>query len=355
MCQHNQGAIYTWERGEGRPSKILRRPYRCQSWRHEGPCARREAAVTFARMKEAFERPEFAPDGWIFCVLTLDQRGYYSGRPWSNIQVAYRELSRLSRNFMARVRRLCTANGWTSPGSNWVATVECHRSGWPHVNFILYSPELAQVLEALRLAKLQCGQDERAAVLLDGELRAAAIETGWGPQSTAEQARSKDALAGYVVKLAGQLESTSGELAKLTQAPVNAEGKFRRLRSGKGFLPPRRRNPAITGTMIRREWRTDRSAFGALPLKEIADPVLRELAAECSKLEGDRIERERIAKQRAGSGWLAELPPPVESFVLVGENFVLASTGESIAIDGEVYGMEADGGLTWSPSQNRGF
>jgi len=127
MCCNGHGALYTWT--VGACDRVMRRPYRCVSWRHAGPCARREAAITFARIKEAVERPEFDPSGWVFVVLTLDRNGFFGGKPLHDVQAAFRELSRLSRNFLARVRRLCERNGWTNPGSHWVATVEAHRSG----------------------------------------------------------------------------------------------------------------------------------------------------------------------------------------------------------------------------------
>lgn len=370
MCANNQGAIYTWTIGAA--DKLMRRPYRCCSWRHEGACARREAAITFARIKEAMGRGGFSPDGWVFMVLTLDRDGYESGQAWPDVQTAFRSLSVMSRNFMARVRRLCERNGWRSPGSDWVATVEAHRSGWPHVNFVMYAPELAAELElerrhvrkreAHRIRELrrrgarrfQIRKEMRAAernsVLLYGELLAAAQSTGWGFQSTAEQARSPDALAGYVVKLAGEQGATAGEIAKLTQLPTNAEGKFRRLRSGKGFLPPRHRDETITGTMVRRELDVARSAYGAVPLHEVKDPELARMVERCAQIEEDRMGREAHARAQArelGIPYAMIAPPPVESIRIIGENFEVC--GASISIEGERgYTTDREGFLKWS-------
>jgi hypothetical protein len=102
---------------------MMRTVYRCSSWRHAGDCARHEAAVTFARIKEAVAN--YAPGGWVLMVLTLDRDGYYSGSAWHDEQVAYRELSRMSRNFLARVRREYEGE----PASAWAAVVEAHRPG----------------------------------------------------------------------------------------------------------------------------------------------------------------------------------------------------------------------------------
>src|SRR5689334_17525387 len=38
--------LYTWRKGD--PSSVTRKPLQCESWRHDGPCARRNAAIAFA-------------------------------------------------------------------------------------------------------------------------------------------------------------------------------------------------------------------------------------------------------------------------------------------------------------------
>jgi hypothetical protein len=359
LCRSNQGAIYWWNKET--PDRIYRRPYRCCSWRCVGPCARREAAVTFARIQEAMGAESFDHEGWVFLVLTLDRDGHYSGEAWPDVQTAFRTLSKMSRNFMARVRRLCERNGWRSPGSDWVATVEQHKSGWPHVNLVMYAPEMARALAAERARYLlhngwasatKNGKKrlERQAALVDGDLWAAAVSTGWGVQSTAEQARSRDALAGYMVKIAGKLDQVAGEVAKKTQSPSNAEGKFRRLRSGKGFLPERRKRGGVDGTMVRRELDPQRSAFGAVPLHEVKDPERAKRAAMCAAIEEDRMRREALAQQAAvatGLPYAQIAPPVIESYRIVGENFEVQ--GAAVTIEGERgYAVDADGFVKWS-------
>jgi len=268
----------------------------------------------------------YTKDGWVFFVLTLDRNGYYSGKPWTDVQHAFKSLSQMSRNFMARLRRISKRNGWRNPASDWVAAVEQHRSGWPHMNLIVYAPELAAELERGRLAVLQLGLTARESILARGEIRKALIETGWGWESTAEKAKSSEALAGYIVKLAGEFAAASGELAKLTQAPKNAAGKFRRLRAGKGFLPPRRKNSKFTGTLIRPEWDPQKSAYGAMPLHNIKRLEDRAIAAQCCALEADRIGRITMARGLAktlGVGVQQVGPPIVERYIKVGSGFRL--------------------------------
>jgi len=252
-CNGGAGArswwLYTWKRND--PTKKLRVPYNCASWRCPH-CARYEASVTFARIKAACE--PLSGDGFVFFVLTLDREGYYSreaGR-WKNVTEAFKDIGKLSEKFLKRLRRLHKRMGWAPFKSKWVATVEAHRTGWPHLNIVLHSPELAEYLENDRAARERRGFSARDQVLVKDELRACVVGSGWGPQSTAERGRSAEALAGYITKLAGVAGSTAGEVAKITQAPTQAPERFRRLRSGKNFLPPRIVDPEVTGTLVRR-------------------------------------------------------------------------------------------------------
>ena len=121
---------------------------------------------------------------------------------------------------------------------------------------------------------------------------------GWGLESTAERARSAASVASYVVKLAGEGGKVAGELAKLSQAPTMAPERFRRLRSGSGFLPARKgTQEGVTGTLIRRE-RSPTS--GAVVPKTIARATYETAAA----LElAQSFERQIIAGEPIWKGW----------------------------------------------------
>ena len=305
--------VCTWKKDAAALKR--RRPYTCNSWRCEGerwepapktgelrlvnPCARHEASVTFARMKEACERPELAPDGWVFFVLTLDREGYYTGegRRWPDVTAAFRELGELSHRFLTRLRGVQKRNGWSVTRNQWIATVEAHRNGWPHVNVMVWCPELAAELREDRELRERRGRKGRELILIDGPLREVSEGAGWGRQSTAEAARSVDALLGYITKLSGaQMGRSIAELAKLTQLPTKAPERFRRLRAGKCFLPPRRKDPTVTGTLLRR----GRDQWGlplVLPLHAAQkNPELAAHVAECCYNE------ERV--------WISELAIP---------------------------------------------
>lgn len=265
--------VYTWKKAT--PDVKRRAPYNCSSWRCTA-CRRHEASVTFARIKQACE--PFESSGWVYLVLTIDRNGTYSRKPWRDADEAYRALSRMSRIFLKRLRRWQSKRGHRVTRNEWIGVVEAHRSGWPHMNLMVFAPELAAELESERKA-LELVTSHREAVLLRGELltMATASEDGltmFGAQSTAERCRGdRDTLAGYFVKLAGLADQSAGEIAKLTQLPLNAPERFRRLRSGKGFLPPRHRDESVTGTLIRRGRGNDGTPH-AMPLHNVKRPEL---------------------------------------------------------------------------------
>jgi hypothetical protein len=334
---------------------LHRAPYSCDSWRCE-TCRRHEAAVLFARLKQA--REPLPPDGWVYLVLTLDREGYSSGRPWTDVNHAYAQLGTLNRAVLERIGRrwgdevtvdrklpakpartvTYTRNGKTitrtlkakpariatrtyrSVGNRWVSVVEAHRSGWPHLNLMVWCPELAEHLrqdrderledpelaDAVALARDAWRKKEpipasireraRRVMTVEGELRELVTAAGWGYQSTAEAARDVDAVISYSVKLCGLHDAAIGEVAKLTQLPLNAPERFRRYRCGKGFLPERYKNADYTGCLLRR--RRTLGAWEILPVNPPKDPaqqpmIDRAIAAEVQVIDEENRERSR--------------------------------------------------------------
>lgn len=348
-CHHSKRKterwfVHTWNKANS--ATQVRIPYCCNSWRCE-VCRRHEAAVTFARIKEA--AAPLDPSGWCFLVLTLDQLGYYGGNPWESIQDAYKNLGALTRAFLSRLgaiwgpesslkmkgrgkkKRLVTVRRL---GNRWVSTVEAHRSGWPHVNLLVWCPELAEHLRAEHAARLDDPEIANAVALardawarkepipahlrelarkatrIGGALGEVLTDTrgvGWGRESTAEVPRDLEAVFGYLVKVAGLHEGSVGELAKVTQVPLCADARFRRLRSGKGFLPPRRCNPNITGCLVRRR-RSYEGDWEILAINPPKDPEQLPNVAKARSAEFQLIleEEELLSKCR---GKLPPMPP----------------------------------------------
>jgi hypothetical protein len=316
-CARQGGKRWSlWDWLRETPRAVRRRPYCCGSWRCEGDCARHDAAVLFARLSEAVARPEYAPDGWVYFVLTLDRDGYYSRRPWRDVNEAYDALSELTNKFKKRLDRWLRKRGWRVSGSHHAMVIEMHRSGFPHANWLVYAPELAAELERWRKAKVADGASDREATLLSDELLDHATQSGWGKQSTAERVRDRNAVAGYLVKLSGQMGSTMGELAKMTQAPLTAPKSFRRLRPGQKFLPERRKSERSTGTIIKRVRDPQRAAYAAEPLVIHKNA---EIPLACAALEETVIAYEHHARRFAtqtGVPYSVVAPPAVQHFHL---------------------------------------
>lgn len=309
--------LYTWRKGD--PSTVTRSRLLCGSWRHDGPCARRNASIAFARIKEALD--PLPPAGNIFLVLTKDRNGVYSGKPLTSIDATYADLSKNTTRFVALVRRYAAQRGWPPPVL-WIGVAEAHRTGWPHFNLILHAPALAAELEAERVAALARGETERNSTLLRGPLLDFAMRTGWGVQSTAERARSADALAGYIVKLAGEADATTGEIAKLSQVPLNAPKNFRRLRSSKGALPPKRKNPDYTGVLVQRLPDSSRTPYAAMA-RPSKDPAVRVIAERLLEVEEGRMQREFESRLPLRLNEERDPLPQRETFKLRGTRYEL--------------------------------
>lgn len=272
-CHREECSLLLWRPGElaraehGRGHAAVRVPARCGSWRHGGPCRRKRAAVDFARIRAALE-PYQARD-LVFFVLTLDREGSSGGRPYASREEAYRALSGAWRDFRRRLDRryVRLPEIGAGIGRRWVCVVEQHRSGWPHLNVVCVSPELARRARARERWARETGRTRRQGQLIGPELREHALAAGFGEQSTLEAVRNREALAGYFVKLGGDLDAERGdwgipeedrpavarmvaETAKMLQVPTAAPRGFRRLRSGPGFLPPRWKRSGWTGVLV---------------------------------------------------------------------------------------------------------
>lgn len=235
-CAANAWHVHTWKQSAvtGEISNEKRTPYRCHSWRHEGDCRRWRAAQNFARVSKALE--PHRPRDVVMMVLTLDPA------EWKDRWEAFAELSRAWSSLRKAISR---AYG----GNDWVGTVEVHRSGWPHMNVVMVAPQLGDAVATDPKGTLEW-------------LKRHAVSCGFGWRCSIEQASSKRAVAGYIVKVAGEVESAAapdadgrlvGEVVKLSQLPVEAKRHFRRLRSSVKFLPPpfKSQDPEVTGALIR--------------------------------------------------------------------------------------------------------
>jgi hypothetical protein len=262
-------------------------------------------------MRDAFA--PLAPQATCFLVLTLDRLGTYSGeKRWENAQAAYRELGKMSAALMQRLRRWAKARGWQPLRNQWVSTTEMHANGWPHVNLVLSSIELAEWIANERKERLDDKMSAQEAKLVSRELADLVTQSGFGLMSTAECAHSTEQALGYICKVAGKQDETLGEIAKLTQLPNAAPPRFRRLRSGKGFLPKRHKSD-MTGTLVRRQNSND-GTRDVVPLHNVSDVQVAPNELACATEESvwlNELETaHRCARQVKRFGMAAvELPP----------------------------------------------
>jgi len=253
-------------------------PFKCRSWRHAGPCRRWRASQNFARLAAALSRQ--TTKDICFIVLTLDpserrvggRRGKakkdFEIRAWRGPWEGFQEMRKMWTKFQREITR-----AW---GKNvYAATVEVTPAGWPHLNVVMVCTGLAKYVGQYP------GGAQRWVVMK-------AKSNGFGKMATIERAQSKRAVAGYIVKVAGEVEHHArdhklvpqasselrrqaeyqvdqqtmfnrvkpttaqrerlvGEVIKLSQLPMDAPEHFRRIRSSKGFLPPPFKRPGVTG------------------------------------------------------------------------------------------------------------
>ena len=237
-CQAERWHLRLWKKGSrpGPDRRALRVRYLCKSWRHPGRCAVERSQEDASRIKAALLQHE--PHQVMLLVLT------FKPGEWGDESEAYRGIKDCWRSFAKAVRRQ-----WGEMA--YVSTVEKHRKGMPHLNAIVVCKGMAEDMRSMPRYVEQWVKDTADAC-------------GFGHQAFVDVARSREVVAGYIVKLADhvgrtpdegkaqqlQLDGTvAGEVVKLTQLPVNAPKGTRRLRSSRGFLPDLTPESEYTGEL----------------------------------------------------------------------------------------------------------
>jgi len=238
--------VYTWK--PDAPELKKRIPYTCGSWRCQH-CREHAGHVLYARLQEAFYGVETS--GVVFAVLTLDPKWHRTAA--HDLPGVYREFSRRQNRWMKRLRRWLLETYGHDFGNAWASVTECHKSGVPHVNIAIHHAAWASDLRVRRKAMLAEGLPEFEAIQAEPVLLEHAQECGFGWRCTIEANRYGDteAISGYLVKGVKNADRMHAEIAKLSQLPLMAPKNFRRLRAGKGFVPPKHKGEC-TGTVIRR-------------------------------------------------------------------------------------------------------
>lgn len=283
---HARAWTVTYWRRDGQPlndkgQRTRHTPFRCQSWRHPGRCRKARAAEDRKRIASALTERD--PRGFVYVVLTFDQRRIeqYGG----NLFNTYKGLLGCWGKLRKRIIR-----EWGP--IEYVAVVEQHRSGWPHVNVLIYNQRLAEECRATEHA-----QKKNGVYVLEGYkrvrarwLRPHAVASGFGPIAYLEPMHDAHGMAGYLVKLADQL---AGEVSKGSQVPVQAPRHFRRLRSSRGFLPPAPTNPDLCGCV---------TTLPVETVERLGEPFIEKECSEIIEVGNNRV-RYIWMEERGSSGY----------------------------------------------------
>lgn len=238
---------YIWKRDN--PGCKTRFGVKCGSWRCPN-CRTYASRMLYSRIREA--TADARARDCLFLVLTLD--GPLHTRNASKIEQLYRELGRRWQRFRQRLSRWLVSVDMKPLENTWVRTVEKHQSGMPHLNVLIHHPGLASAMRAekrMREVAARCMGDELR--WLRGPLLAHAQAVGFGPRSTLEHLTGDVELsrvASYLAKNAKAATRVAAEIAKQSQLPTNAPRSLRRYSAGRGWLPPRRKDPDVTGAVF---------------------------------------------------------------------------------------------------------
>ncbi len=217
----------------GYPKRV---PFRCRSWRHEGKCREWCGACDYKRVAEAMQ----THGPWSFLVLTypaISERHNYA-----LFKAAVVHWDRLRKRLLIPFDDM-----------KYIQTWEVTRKGVPHVNVAISSQKLYDLVTASgrwvaddrRKLGVRWAWHDLESSWKTTWLESAQVECGFGPVSTLEPCTDKERMAGYLLKLARELTGSG----RKSQIPVDAPLHFRRLRASRKTLPPRVKDPDITGTL----------------------------------------------------------------------------------------------------------
>lgn len=176
--------------------------------------------------------------------------------------------------FYKRARKWLLAEYGEQFENRHIWAVEEHRSGVPHLNLLWHCPALANDLREQKASYAAAGLSQKESIRMRGELLRLAQESGFGRVCTAEGNRSGDEgaeqLAGYLTKT---VQGLAGEQQKSTQLPLSSPYRHRTWNAGKGFVPPKHKNPEWTGGVISRRYTREGDEVAETMLRrEIAEP-----------------------------------------------------------------------------------
>jgi len=227
-CRENRWSIATWPKSD--PSRVMFRPFRCRSWRHEGDCRWWKGAQDFVRIKEGLA----TYDDWLYLVFTYDQKR------WAGSYDAYRAGGTIWNRLHSALRRRFGKLAY-------IQTWERHKTGWPHLNVVVHNEAMLAACSEPSCTHVQGKRLCAGYARLRREISALAVKAGFGFRMWLEPVRQHEAMASYINKLSKELVGA----ATKDQVPDNAPRHFRRIRASRGLLPPVYKNADVSGMLVR--------------------------------------------------------------------------------------------------------
>lgn len=221
----------------GKPEGWKPCAFLCGSWRHPGSCAQYRSQVDFMRLKEALGR--YALRDITFGVLTLDPKRDPGLSVTERYHVLLERWTMLAREVRRRWGKL-----------EYFLSLEQHKSGLPHFNLIMTNAAIAQHLRD----KPPTARDVEQK-LAPHWWRDLVAGCGFGARASLAHVVSKEHAASYCTKVEKGAQpvpdALGAEVVKLSQLPLAAPKRTRRIRTSRRFLPPLVVNPEISGRLVR--------------------------------------------------------------------------------------------------------
>lgn len=221
-CEHGIWTLHNWRRGDSTAYEL--RPYRCKSWRHEGPCRRFRAALDFRRIMDAMDSRKF----WLAGLITHDQAA------WMDWTDQYR-----CSVYMWSAMRQRILRKWGK--FEYVQTWERHAGVGIHCHIAICCENLWHATPS-----------KKANNITYNWWRPAAVACGFGPVGSISAIRSKSDYSKYLSKKAAELIGGGVK----DQMPWDAPPHFRRIRASRGLLPKIKTSDEWTGRLIFEEKET---------------------------------------------------------------------------------------------------
>ena len=286
-CELKSWGFAYWRRGATPRSPSFRLSevdggvtcFRCKSWRHRGECRDFVFRRDFKRIIDALEsRP-----AWLFSVLTLNPDRWRGGA-----KSGYKNFWRCWQRLRQQLNRV------VGQKIEYIAVMEQHRSGWPHMNLVLYWKGMENVEDL-----------EAYAVAIERVMKDRAPSCGLGYSVYCEALQGRKQIAGYFSGQAlgrrgngpvredvgADLRRVTGEISKQTkeyQIPTDAPFGFRRIRSSRGLMAPVTTGSEYTGGIHRGSFRCSPGGAGGGPGESSEAGARSELHAGRRELSGVR-------------------------------------------------------------------